>query len=94
MPQSNQIDPTVQAAVAAVPYGSLALAVAGIVWGLAKHVQAGKILTEGQQVQTAFAQVVKALDSALPQPTDQQKAAIASVLDTDAKARAAAVRAT
>ena len=92
--QSASIDPSIQSAVAAIPYGSLALAVAGIVWGLVKHLQAGKTLAEGEQVQTAFAQMVKALDAALPQPSDQQTAAIASVLDTDAKARAALVRST
>ncbi len=92
--QTNQIDPSLQSAVASIPYGSLALAAVGIVWGLVKHLQAGKTLAEGEDAQSAFAQMVKALDAALPQPTDQQKAAIASVLDSEVKSRAAIVRAT
>lgn len=91
--QAGQIDPTLQTAVAAIPYGSLALGVVGVVWGLIKHLQAGKTAEEGQQVQSAFAQMVQALDAALPQPTAQQTAAISGVLDSSVKARAAAVRA-
>ena len=90
--QSGQIDPGLQSAAATIPYGSLALAAIGIAWGIAKHVQAGKTLAEGQQVQAAFTQMVKALDVALPQPTELQKAAIAGALDRNARARAAAVR--
>lgn len=91
--RAGQIDPNLQTAVAAIPYGSLALGVVGIAWGLIKHLQAGKTAEEGQQVQSAFAQMVQALDAALPQPNAQQTAAVASVLDSDVKARAAVVRA-
>ncbi len=91
--QAGQIDPALQTAVAAIPYGSLALGVAGIIWGLIKHFQAGETAKEGQQVQSAFAQMVQALDAALPQPTAQQTAAISGVLDSDVKTRAAMVRA-
>jgi hypothetical protein len=91
--QSDQIDPNLAAAVSAIPYGSLALGVAGLIWATMKHVQAGKVVDEHTQMQQAFKQVVGALDAALPEPTAAQKTAIAGELDADVKARVAAARA-
>lgn len=92
--QSGQMDPTLAATASAIPYGSLALAVVGLVWGVVKHVQAGNALGQQQTFQQAFEQVVDALDSAVPEPTPAQQAAIAGALDANVKARVAAVRAT
>jgi hypothetical protein len=91
--QDGPIDPNLQAAASAIPYGSLTLAVIGLIWGIVKHVQAGNLVDEHVQMQQAFKQVVSALDAALPGPTAIQKTAIAGELDADVKARVAAVRA-
>ena len=91
--QEGQIDPNLQAAASAIPYGSLTLAVIGLIWGIVKHVQTGNLVDEQGQMQLAFKQVVSALDAALPEPTAVQKTAIAGELDADVKARVAAVRA-
>ena len=90
--QSGQIDPSLQQAVAAIPYGSLALALVGVVFGAVKHVKAGTLVDQQQQTQKAFEQVVTALDAALPTPTPDQQAKLEGVLDTDVKAKIAAVR--
>ena len=92
--RSGQIDPSLQQAVSAIPYGSLALAFISVIFGVVKHVQAGNLVGQQQQTQKAFAQVVSALDAALPSPTPEQKAKVDGVLDSDVKARVAAVRGT
>jgi hypothetical protein len=89
---TGQVDPTLQQAAAVIPYGSLALAVIGVVFGVIKHVQAGNLTDQEAQSQKAFEQIVSALDAALPVPTPEQKAAVDAVLDTDVKAKVAAVR--
>jgi len=90
---TGQIDPTLQQAVSAIPYGSLALAVVALIFGIVKHIQAGTLSTQGQQAQKAFEQVVGALDAALPSPTPDQQSKVDAVLDTDVKAKVAAARA-
>jgi hypothetical protein len=90
---TGQIDPALQQAVAAIPYGSLALAVIALIFGIVKHIQAGTLSTRGQQTQKAFEQVVGALDAALPSPTPDQQSKVDAVLDTDVKAKVAAARA-
>jgi hypothetical protein len=91
--QEGQTDPNLQAAASAIPYGSLTLAVIGLIWGTVKHVQAGNLVNEHVEMEQAFKQVVSALDAALPEPTAAQTTAIAGNLDADVKARVAAVRA-
>jgi hypothetical protein len=90
---SGQVDPTVQQAAAAIPYGSLALALISVIVAVVKHVQAGNLTQEQQQTQKAFEQIVSALDAAIPTPTPEQQAKVNAVLDTDVKAKVAAVRA-
>ena len=90
--QSGQIDPSMQQAVSVIPYGSLALAFVGVVFGVIKHVQAGNLAGQHQQIQKAFQQVVTAMDAAIPAPNPEQKAKVEGVLDSDVKARVAAVR--
>lgn len=90
--QSGQIDPSVQQAVSAIPYGSLILAFVGVIFGIIKHIQAGNLVDSQQQSQKALQQVVAALDAALPNPTPEQKAKVDAVLDSDVKAKVAAVR--
>jgi hypothetical protein len=90
---TGQIDPTLQQAVAAIPYGSLALAVVALIFGIIKHIQAGTLSQQGQQTQKAFEQVVGAMDAALPAPTPDQQSKVDAVLDTDVKAKVAAARA-
>ena len=90
---TGQIDPVVQQAAAAIPYGSLALAVIAVVFGVIKHVQAGTLSAEGQQTQKAFQQLVDAMHAAIPSPSPEQQAKVDSVLDTDVKAKVAAARA-
>ena len=90
--QSGQLDPTLQQAASAIPYGSLALALVGIVFGVVKHLQAGNLVGQQQQTQKAFEQIVSAMDAALPAPSPDQKAKVDAVLDTDVKAKVAAVR--
>lgn len=87
------VDPAVQQAAGAIPYGSIALAVASLVFALVKHVQAGNLASQQQQAQKAFEQVVAAMDAALPAPTPEQQAKVQAVLDTDVKAKVAAARA-
>jgi high-affinity Fe2+/Pb2+ permease len=89
---TGQPDPALQQAAAVIPYGSLALALIGVVFGVIKHVQAGNLSDQEAQTQKAFEQIVSALDAALPTPTPEQKAAVDAVLDTDVKAKVAAVR--
>ena len=90
--QSQPIDPQVQQAVSAIPYGSLALAAIGVIFGIIKHVQAGNLIGQQQQVEKAFTQLVSAIDTALPVPTADQKSKMDSVLDADVKAKVAAAR--
>jgi hypothetical protein len=90
--QSQPIDPQTQQAVSVIPYGSLALAVISIIFGIIKHVQAGNLIDQQQQVDKAFTQLVAAVDTALPVPTADQKAKMDSVLDADVKAKVAAAR--
>ena len=90
---SGAVDPAIQQAAAVIPYGSLALAVIGIVFAAIKHVQAGNLTQQQQQTQKAFEQVVTAMDAALPAPTPEQQAKVSGVLDTDVKAKVAAARA-
>lgn len=89
---TQTIDPTLQQAIAALPYGSIALAVLSVVFALVKHVQAGQLVNQQQQTQKAFEQVVGALDAAMPEPTADQQAKVAAVLDSDVKAKIAALR--
>jgi len=91
--RSGQIDPSLQQAVSAIPYGSLALAFFSVIFGVVKHVQAGNLVGQQQQTQKAFQQIVSAMDAALPSPTPEQKAKVDGVLDTDVKAKVASVRA-
>ena len=85
-------DPAMQALAAAIPYGSLAVGVLGVVAAVIKHAQAASATQQQQQTQKALTQVVGALDAALPNPTPEQQSKIASVLDTDVKAKVAAAR--
>ena len=87
------VDPSVQQAVSAIPYGSLALAAASLIFGVVKHVQAGNLVDQQEQTQKAFEQVVAALDAAFPNPTPEQQAKLSGVLDSDVKARVAVARA-
>ena len=91
--QGGQIDPSLQQAVSVIPYGSLAVAVIGVIFGIIKHIQAGSLIDQQQQTQKAFEQVVSAMDAALPTPSPEQQAKVAGVLDTDVKAKVAAARA-
>jgi hypothetical protein len=91
--QSQPIDPQIQQAVSVIPYGSLAVALIGIVFGVIKHVQANNLVDQQQQVQKAFDQLVTAIDTALPAPTADQKSKMETVLDADVKAKVAASRA-
>jgi cell division protein FtsB len=90
---TSQVDPTLQQAAAAIPYGSLVLAALSLAFGVVKHVQAGNLSDQEQQAQKAFAQIVAAMDAALPTPNADQKAAVDSALDSDVKAKVAAARA-
>lgn len=90
---AGAIDPVVQQAAAAIPYGSLALAVASMIFALIKHIQAGNLSDQEQQLQKAFQQLVTGLDAALPNPTADQQAKVDAALDSDVKAKVAAVRA-
>jgi hypothetical protein len=90
---TGQIDPSVQQAVSAIPYGTVALALASILFGIIKHVQAANLSQQEQQSQKAFAQIVTALDTALPAPTAEQQAKVEGALDSDVKAKLAAARA-
>lgn len=89
---SGQIDPSLQQAVSVIPYGSLALAFVSVAFGVIKHVQATNLVGQQQQTQKAFTQVVSAIDAVLPSPTPEQQAKVDGVLDTDVKAKVAAVR--
>lgn len=91
--RSGQIDPSLQQALGAIPYGSLALALFSVIFGVVKHVQAGNLIGQQQQTQKAFQQIVSAMDAALPNPSPEQKAKVDGVLDTDVKAKVAAARA-
>ena len=91
--RAGQIDPSLQQALGAIPYGSLALAFISVIFGVIKHVQAGNLIGQQQQTQKAFQQIVSAMDAALPSPTPEQKAKVDGVLDTDVKAKVAAARA-
>lgn len=73
---SGAIDPAVQQALGAVPYGSIALAVASLIFALFKHVQAGNLSVAQQQTQKAFEQVVAAINapSSAPAPTPASSA--------------------
>jgi len=90
--QAASIDPTLQQAAGAIPYGSLALAAITLVFGVVKHLQAGNLVGQQQQTQKAFEQVLAAMDAAIPAPTPEQKAKVDAVLDTDVKAKVAAAR--
>lgn len=89
---AGQLDPSVQQAVAAIPYGSLGLAAFALVFGAVKHVQAGTLTSRCEQAQKAFDQIVSALDAALPSPTAEQKIKIEAALDTDVKSKLAVAR--
>jgi hypothetical protein len=90
--QSGQLDPSLQQAVSVIPYGSLALALVGVIFGIIKHVQAGNLVDQNDQAQKAFQQVVSALDALVPNPTPEQQSKVEAVLDPDVKAKVAAVR--
>ena len=92
--RTGQLDPSLQQAVSVIPYGSLALAFVGVIFGVIKHVQAGNLVDQQQQTQKAFEQIVSAMDAVLPNPTPEQKAKVDAVLDTDVKAQVAAAKAT
>ena len=91
---SNQpaIDPAIVQAAGVVPYGSLAVALLGLLFGVIKQVQNGNLVDKQQNAEKAFEQIVGALDAALPTPTPDQQARVNAVLDTDVKAKVAAVR--
>jgi hypothetical protein len=91
--QSQPIDPTVQQAVSTIPYGTLAVALIGVVFGVVRHLQANSLVDKEQNTQRAFEQLVAAVDTALPTPTADQKSKMDSVLDADVKAKVAAARA-
>lgn len=57
-----------------IPYSGIAISVASLVYGLYQRGQLGKI-------KTAFTQVVKSVDHALPEPTEAQKLAMSAVQD-------------
>lgn len=86
------IDPAIVQAAGAIPYGSLAVAVIGLIFGIVKHIQNGNLVEKTQDAEKAFEQVVGALDAALPSPTPDQQAKVNAVLDSDVKAKVAAVR--
>jgi hypothetical protein len=90
--QSQPVDPTIQQAVSTIPYGTLAVALIGVIFGVVKHFQAGTLIDREQNTQKAFQQLVAAIDTALPAPTPDQKSKMDSVLDADVKARLAAAR--
>lgn len=90
--QGGPIDPSVQQAVGVIPYGSLALAAFGVIFGLIKHVQASNLVNQSGQTQKAFQQVVAALDAIVPNPTPEQQTKVDAVLDSDVKAQVAAAR--
>jgi hypothetical protein len=90
--QTGQLDPSLQQAVSVIPYGSLALATVGVIFGIIKHVQAGNLVDQNDQTQKAFQQVVSALDAIVPNPTPEQQTKVDAVLDTDVKAKVAAAR--
>jgi hypothetical protein len=90
--QTGQLDPSLQQAVSVIPYGSLALAAVGVIFGVIKHVQAGNLVDQNDQTQKAFQQVVSALDTIVPNPTPEQQTKVDAVLDTDVKAKVAAAR--
>ena len=87
-----QLDPSVQQAVGAIPYGSLALAALALIFGTIKHVQAGNLSDQAGQAQKAFQQIVAALDAVLPNPTADQQMKVEAALDSDVKSALAAVR--
>ena len=77
------IDPTLQQSLSTIPYGSLAVALLGLTFGVIKHVQASNLLSKHQQSQQAFTQIVQALDSLLPKsPTPDQQATLTAALTT------------
>jgi hypothetical protein len=86
-------DPVLRAAASAIPYGSLALGILGVVAAVVKQTQATTATQQQQQTQKALTQVVSAMDAAIPSPTPEQQSKIAGVLDTDVKAQVAAARA-
>jgi hypothetical protein len=86
------IDRAIVQAASAIPYGSLAVAVVGLIFGIVKHVQNGNLVEKTEDAEKAFEQVVDALDAALPTPTADQQAKVNAVLDSDVKAKVAAVR--
>jgi hypothetical protein len=86
------IDPAIVQAAGAIPYGSLAVAVVGLIFGIVKHIQNGNLVEKTADAEKAFEQVVGALDAALPSPTPDQQAKVNAVLDSDVKAKVAAVR--
>jgi len=90
--QSGQLDPSLQQAASVIPYGSLALALVGVIFGIIKHVQAGNLVDQNDQTNKAFQQVVSALDAIVPNPTPEQQTKVDSVLDGDVKAKVAAAR--
>jgi hypothetical protein len=91
-PAPAPIDPAITQAAGAIPYGTLVVAVVGLVFGVVKHVQNGTLVDKQQEAEKAFEQIVGALDAALPSPTPDQQARVNAVLDTDVKAKVAAVR--
>jgi hypothetical protein len=60
------VDPALQQALGAIPYGSIALAIASLVFARMKHVQAGNLSTAQQQTQKAFDQVLAAINPPVP----------------------------
>ncbi len=87
------LDPTLQQTLSAIPYGSIAVAILGLSFATLKHLQSANLLTQYQQSQKAFQQIVQALDSILPTPTPDQQLKLNAALDTDVKAKLAATRA-
>lgn len=96
--QSQPIDPALAQALAAVPYGSLALALLGITVGAAKHLQSARLLAQHQQSQKAFDQIVQALAAPFPAatptpPAPDQQAQLTAALTPEVKAQLAAAKA-
>ena len=73
------IDPAIVQAAGAIPYGSLAVAVIGLIFGIVKHIQNGNLVEKTDDAEKAFEQVVGALDAALPSPTPEQQAKVNAV---------------
>lgn len=90
---SGAVDPAIQQAAAAIPYGSLALAAISLIVAVVKHIQAGNLTQQVQAAQKAFQQIVTAMDAVVPNPTAEQQSKVDAVLDSDVKAKVAAARA-